>query len=50
MSRERIHRHIFLFSLLFFVTGIPFCRPLMSIGLVLLSANWLAEGNFRWKW
>lgn len=50
MLREHIHRHIFLLSLMLFVTGIPFCRPLMSIGLVLLSANWLAEGNFRWKW
>ena len=50
MSRERFHRYILLFSLLLFVTGIPFCRPLMSIGLVVLSANWLAEGNFRWKW
>ena len=50
MSRDRIHRLIFLFSLLLFVTGIPFCRPLMSFGLILLSANWLAEGNFGWKW
>jgi hypothetical protein len=50
MSRDRIHRLIFLFSLLLFVTGIPFCRPLMSFGLIFLSANWLAEGNFRWKW
>ena len=22
----------------------------MSFGLIILSANWLAEGNFRWKW
>ena len=50
MSRERIHRYILLFSLMLFVSGIPFCRPLMSIGLAILSANWLAEGNFRWKW
>ena len=44
------HRLFFLFAIGLFLCGIPFCRPLMSIGLILLSANWLAEGNFKWKW
>ena len=49
MSRKDVHRLIFRFSLLLLVCGIPFCRPLMSMGLLLLAVNWIAEGNFREK-
>lgn len=49
MSRKSVHHGILLFSLALFVTGIPFCRPLMSFGLILLSANWLAEGHWKEK-
>lgn len=49
MSRKDVHRLIFRFSLLLMVCGIPFCRPLMSMGLLLMGVNWLAEGNFREK-
>lgn len=49
MVRGRVHRYLFLLSLTLFVTGIPFCRPLMSFGLILLSANWLAEGGLSVK-
>lgn len=50
MTRARVHRSLLLLSLVLFVTGIPFCRPLMSFGLILISANWLAEGDFKRKW
>ncbi|MBO4282673.1 MAG: O-antigen ligase family protein [Bacteroidales bacterium] len=49
MNRGAVHHKLFLFSLVLFLTGIPFCRPLMSFGLILLSANWLAEGRWREK-
>lgn len=54
MTRERAttnrHRLFFLFAAGLFLCGIPFCRPMMSFGLILLSANWLAEGRWREKW
>ena len=48
--RTNRHRMFFLFALSLYLCGIPFCRPLMSFGLVLVSANWLAEGKWKEKW
>ncbi len=47
---SRKHRIVFLFSVALYLCGIPFCRPFMSIALILMTANWLAEGNWKIKW
>jgi hypothetical protein len=41
-----VPRLIFLSALILFLIGIPFSRFLMSLGGVVLVANWFLEGNF----
>lgn len=44
-----VSRLIFLSALILFLIGIPFSRFLMSLGGVVLAANWFLEGNFIQK-
>lgn len=44
------HRLIFFIALMLMLIGIPFCRPFMTIGGIVLVVNWLLEGHFREKW
>ncbi|MBC7862484.1 MAG: hypothetical protein IAF38_05870, partial [Bacteroidia bacterium] len=48
--RLLIHRYIFMLGLLLFVVGLNWGSSLISIAESLLFLNWLAEGNFKWKW
>lgn len=47
--RETWHHRIFLFGLLILIVGIPTSHFLMSVGQLLLSANWIAEGKYLQK-
>ncbi len=49
-KRELFHRLIFFIALMLMLIGIPFCRPFMSIGGIVLVVNWFLEGRFREKW
>lgn len=49
-TREQVHHYFFLFSIAILVVGIPFSRFLMSLGGMLLTANWVAEGKYKEKW
>ncbi|MBK8366457.1 MAG: O-antigen ligase family protein [Bacteroidetes bacterium] len=44
------HRHIFLFGLIGLAAGMLFGTVPTSIPQIILAANWLLEGNFKWKW
>ncbi len=48
-SRVQVHRMCYLFALSIIAAGIPFSRFLMSLGGVLLVANWVLEGQWRQK-
>lgn len=50
INRFVVHRVVFFIALMFLLVGIPFCRPFMSIGGILLVANWFLEGDFVRKW
>lgn len=50
INRTFFHRIIFFIALMFFLVGIPFCRPFMSVGGVILVVNWFLEGRFIEKW
>ena len=50
INRVVVHRVVFFIALMFLLVGIPFCRPFMSIGGILLVANWFLEGDFVRKW
>ena len=50
MFSEKLHRYIYLFSLILLGVAIPFSVFLMSVSQFLLAANWLLELDFRDKW
>ena len=50
MFSEKIHRHIYIFSLILLGIGIPLSVFLMSVSQFLLATNWLLELNFKNKW
>lgn len=50
MTREKVHHIIYLFSLLLLAGSIPVSNFGMSIGGLLLCANWIAEWNWKEKW
>ncbi|MDY0253286.1 MAG: O-antigen ligase family protein [Tenuifilaceae bacterium] len=49
MSRETFHSWIYYFSLCLFVVSLSTSRFVLTLSIVLMSLNWLAEGNFRQK-
>lgn len=46
----KIHRYIFLFSIILLGVSIPFSVFLMSVSQFLLATNWLLELDFSKKW
>jgi hypothetical protein len=44
---QSIHRNIFISGLIFLSLGLLFSGPVMSMSIMLLGANWFAEGNYR---
>jgi O-antigen ligase len=49
MSRETLHRNVYLFALAMLVCCLPLSKYVMSISQFLLVINWLSEGRFRQK-
>ncbi|HJZ41590.1 MAG TPA: O-antigen ligase family protein [Bacteroidales bacterium] len=49
MSRETLHRNVYLFALAMLVCCLPLSKYMMSISQFLLAINWMAEGRFRQK-
>ncbi|MBN1791915.1 MAG: O-antigen ligase family protein [Bacteroidales bacterium] len=49
VSREDLHRKVYLSGLALLVCCLPLSRYLLSISLFILLINWLAEGRFRQK-
>lgn len=47
---EKIHRYIFLFGILGLGFGMMLGAVPTSVPQLILAGNWLAEGNFKWKW
>ncbi|MTI24756.1 O-antigen ligase family protein [Fulvivirga kasyanovii] len=47
---KNIHRQLFIIFTVLSVFALPFSIKLCSISIVLLTANWLIEGNLRAKW
>lgn len=50
MLAEKIHRTIFLLGTAFLVIGLPVSYFLLSVAIIILTANWVLEFNFRTKW
>ena len=50
MFSEKIHRYIYIFSLILLGVSIPFSVFLMSVSQFLLATNWLLELDFINKW
>ena len=44
------HRRIYFAGLLLLAVGLPLSRVLMSMGQLVLVANWLLEGDLKGKW
>ena len=49
ISRESIHRQVYIFSLILLVVAIPLSEYIMSNAQFLIALNWLVEGKFREK-
>ncbi|MCC6691408.1 MAG: O-antigen ligase family protein [Bacteroidia bacterium] len=45
VSRPQIHKWIYFFSLSVIAVGMPLSEFLMSIGQIIMAANWFIEGN-----
>lgn len=48
-NRQSVHNAIFHFALILFAIGLPVSVFLVSVGGLLMAANWLAEGDFAAK-
>ena len=46
---KSLHQKIYYFGLIVVVVGLPLSKVLMSIGQLILSVNWLLEGNLKEK-
>lgn len=49
LTRQSIHSRVYLASLCLFVISLPASRFMMTISLMIIAANWLAEADFRQK-
>ena len=49
MFSEKIHRYIYLFSIILLGVSIPFSVFLMSTSQFLMATNWLLEMDFKNK-
>ncbi|HWY98986.1 MAG TPA: O-antigen ligase family protein [Bacteroidia bacterium] len=50
VTRQKVHRWLFIASLSFLCIGLSTSKAFTSIGQLALGINWLAEGNFVAKW
>jgi len=50
ITRQQVHRWLFITALSFLCIGLPNSTVFMSIGQLVLGLNWIAEGNFSIKW
>jgi hypothetical protein len=50
VTRQKVHRWLFIVSLSFLCIGLSTSKAFTSIGQLALAVNWLAEGNFSAKW
>jgi O-antigen ligase len=48
-DRKTIHHYIYFFALFVLVCTLPLSRYLRSLSILLLAANWVAEGNLKEK-
>jgi len=48
-TRKEFHLQVFYLSLCLLVISLPSSRSMISISLILLAVNWLAEGNYNEK-
>jgi O-antigen ligase len=48
-TRKYLHQFIYLFSLFLLVSCLPLSKYFRSISIILLSLNWIAEGNMKEK-
>ena len=46
---EKIHRKVFLFAIVLLALSIPLSKFGMSVSILMLTANWLLEGNLKQK-
>lgn len=46
---HKIHKNIFYFGLLLIAVSLPLSKFGMSVAILTLSANWLLEGNLKYK-
>lgn len=49
IKRESVHKAVYFFSLSLIAVSLPLSRYFLTIGEIVLIANWLAEGDFREK-
>ncbi len=49
MLARKIHHSLYLFSTALLCIGLPVSYFLLSLGIILLAMNWLAEGDFSHK-
>lgn len=49
LSRSQLHSTCYVYALAIIAAGIPFSRFLMSLGGILLIANWVIEGHWQQK-
>lgn len=47
--KHTIHQAVFIFAISILIIGLPLSKFLMSISQIILSANWLLEGNLKHK-
>jgi hypothetical protein len=50
VTRQKVHRWLFIASLSFLCIGLSTSKAFTSIGQLALGINWLVEGNFVAKW
>jgi len=47
--KQRIHQTVYIFAIAILIIGLPLSKFLMSVSQIILSANWLLEGNLGKK-
>lgn len=49
ITRKSLHQYIYLFALFVLVSSLPLSKYFRSLSILLLSLNWVAEGNIKEK-
>jgi len=50
MLSENLHRNIYILGLVVIAVSLPLSRFMLSVGQLIIAANWLLEGRFKGKW